>query len=753
MDPIMQIDRRRNGLFHGGPGVGWVGGYLVVSWGVLQVTETVASLLGFPLWFGKAVLALLGLGLVAVLLTALLQAGGPAVEGATGMRQRLRRAMTWRRTGLVGMAVFALLGAVTAGHLGARAMGVGPPGTLLARGLLPEDSELVLAELEDHAGEPGVARAATEALRVHLSQSPTIRLASSARVRDALERMAAPADSPLNLAAARELAVREGLKGVVGGELHRVGSGYTVSARLVAAESGAELVTALETARQPDDVVAAVERLSVRLRERIGESLRSVRRSPPLGRVRTSSLAALKSYTEAMDANGRGEFERCALLLDEAIALDSTFAMAYEGRAACNQNLGRNPTQQITDRVRAYEMRDRMTDEERLRATAIYHHYVTGERRQAIDAWEAYAARHPDRSAPLFNLANLYAETRQWGRAEETLLRGLDISPSSLVVLINLAGYQANQGRFDDAAATFARLEQAAPGLNLAWRKATIHLAKADWDAAGEELAVARERARGSASQRALVATLQSGLALTRGRVDEAERLIRDAMAADLEAGDVERYHVRTMALAELYLLARGDAAGALALLDDLLKTHPLQSLEPLDRSYLALATLFSAAGRPDRARHALAEREREVTPLLHASTVPHYVRATQAEAEGRLEDAVAEWRLEDEERENPLPAHANLGGLFDRLGQADSAIAHYRRYLTTPSRLRYDTDHTWRGRVLERLGSLYEDRGETQQAIRHYAMLVELWADADPPLRKRAEYARERIRALAVTP
>jgi tetratricopeptide (TPR) repeat protein len=749
----MRLDRRLRAMFRGGPGLGWVGGYLVVSWGVLQVTETVASLLGFPLWFGKGVLTLLALGLVAVLATALLQGGTAAVEGVAGARQRLRGRVTWRRTAQVGLAAFVLLGAGAVGHVGARALGVGPVGTVFARGLLPEDTELVLAELEDHTGEPGVARAATEALRVHLSQSPTIRLASAARVRDALERMEAPAGTTLDLGTARELAMREGLKGVVAGEIHRVGSGYTVSVRLLAAESGAELVAALETAREPDDVVAAVERLSLRLRERIGESLRSVRRSPPLGRVRTASLAALKSYTEAMDANGRGEFERCALLMDEAIALDSTFAMAYEGRAACNQNLGRNPAQQVADRVRAYEMRDRMTDEERLRATAIYHQYVTTDRRQAIEAWEAYATRYPDRHPVYFNLANLYAQGRDWDRAEATLLRGLDLSPSSFAVLINLAGYHTNRGRFADADASFARLEQAAPGINLAWRKATLRLAAADWDGAAAELAVARERARGSAPQRAIVATLQSALALTLGRVDEAERLLRDAIAYDLDAGAIERYHARTLALAELYLFGRADTAGAIAVIDDALAAHPLSSLDPVDRSYLGLAQLFAAAAEPDRARAALAEREREVGPVLPIATVPHRVRALLAAAEGRLDDAVTAWRLEDEEQEDPLPALAHLGSLYDRVGQADSAIAYYRRYLATPSRLRYDSDPAWRGPIIDRLARLHEERGDRVEAAGFYAMLVELWADADPFLRPHVDFARQRLQLLLREP
>jgi tetratricopeptide (TPR) repeat protein len=576
------------------------------------------------------------------------------------------------------------------------------------------------------------------------------RLASGARVAEALRRMEVPPGAPLDPEVALELAIREGLKGVVAGEIHRVGSGYTVSARLLAAETGAELFAAIETAREPDDLVQAVERLSLRMRERVGESLRSVRRSPPLERVRTASLAALKSYTEGADANARGEFERCALLMEEALALDSTFAMAYEGRAACNQNLGRNPAGQIADRVRAYGMRDRMTDEERLRFTATYHQYVTRERRPAIDAWEAYAARYPDRPSAVFALANLYAQGRDWERAEATLRRGLELSPSSRVVLINLAGYQAFMGRFDDAVASLAQLEEAAPGIDLAWRRATLRLSAGDWEGGRSDLAIARERARGSASQRALVATLQARLARTVGRLEEAEQHLREAMASDLAEGDIERYHLVVFELADLFLTARGDTAAALALLDQALASYPFRSLEPLDRHYIPLAQLYAAAGRPDLARSTIDRHEREVAPLRPVPPVPPRVRAALAEAAGQFPEAMAEWRLEDEENEDPLPALAHLGSLFDRLGQADSAISYYRRYLSTPSRLRYDADPRWRGHVLERLGHLHDARGDREEAARHYAMLAELWSGADPPLQERARFALGRVRVLA---
>ena len=729
---------------------GLVGAYLLAAWVVLQVTDTLASLVGLPLWFGGAVLRLLVAGLVVVLVTVVLQ--GRFADSGQGppARRRLRRLFSWRNAAVGAMAPFALLFVGTAGYMTLRAQGLGPAATLLSRGLLSEDGEIVLSDFEDGAGDPGLVTALEQAFRVHLSQSPTVKLAPRARVAEVLERMQVEPGARLTLDVAREAAIREGWKAVVAGGLHSVGSSYTVSVRLVAADSDEELAAWIETARQPDDLIPAVERLSVRLRERVGESLSSLHRSPPLSKVRTASLPALRSYTEGAAANSRGDFERCVLLMEDAIEHDATFAMAFAGRAACLQNLGRDPARQIDDRIRAYGMRDRMTEEERLRFTAVYHQFVTEERDRAIEAWEAYAARYPDRTSALFSLANLYAERREWGRAEKLLLRGLELDPGSAVVLINLAGYQVSQGRLADANATFLALERQVPGIDLGWWRATMFLAAGDWTAARLELDRARERLGGNPPQRARLTALAALLAQTLGRLDEAEALVTEAASLALETGSVELHQVYSLILADLELEVRRDTTAAVGVVDRLLAAHPPETLDPFARQYLAFAGVLARAGQLDRARSLVARWEAEVAPLVPGSTVPHGLRAQLAEAEGRHAEAITEWRLADGQTEDPLPALVGIGSAYDRMGRADSAIAYYRRFLETPSRYRYDTDPGLRAEVLERLGHLHEERGEVEPAARHYRDLARLWKDADPVLRPRVAAAEARLAALA---
>ncbi|MEE8146836.1 MAG: hypothetical protein V3T24_04470, partial [Longimicrobiales bacterium] len=110
------------------------------------------------------------------------------------------------------MAAFALLGVVTAGYMGMRTLGIGPAGTLVARGVINERAPILLAEFK--SGDSLLARAATEAFRVDLSQSIVVRLVEPGFVTEALTRMARPSTDRLDVDLASELAVREGIQAV-----------------------------------------------------------------------------------------------------------------------------------------------------------------------------------------------------------------------------------------------------------------------------------------------------------------------------------------------------------------------------------------------------------------------------------------------------------------------------------------------------------------------------------------------------------
>ncbi len=119
--------------------------------------------------------------------------------------------------------------------------------------------------------------------------------------------------------------------------------------------------------------------------------------------------------------------------------------------------------------------------------------------------------------------------------------------------------------------------------------------------------------------------------------------------------------------------------------------------------------------------------------------------------AEGDPAEAITELRLWDERISCTVCALPHLARAYDAAGDPDSAIAIYERYLETPWATKLGAlDSKYLALTYERLGYLYQERGESDKAIYYYGKLVELWKDADHDLWPRVEAARRAISALA---
>lgn len=294
-----------------------LGGYAVAAWIILQLAETLESLIGLPLWFGPTTVVVVLLGFPVFLVTALTQGGSKkeasyrsqfrdSADGgdeylsswrsleAHPIRDGLRHVFTWRNAVAGGAVMAVLLGLGAAGYSGLRSAGFGPFASLVAKGVFESNETLILSDFVDQTSDGTLGETVTALFRIDLSQSSFVRVLTRTELSEALVRMERDPTAPMTQEVAMELAQREGIKAVVSGEVLPLGQGAVVSLRLVAAGSGETLVGLRETARTIDAVPDAVDRLSAQLRERIGESLRSIRADPPLEEVTTGSLEALR---------------------------------------------------------------------------------------------------------------------------------------------------------------------------------------------------------------------------------------------------------------------------------------------------------------------------------------------------------------------------------------------------------------------------------------------------------------------------
>jgi tetratricopeptide (TPR) repeat protein len=755
-----------------------LGIYLAGSWIALQVVDVVNQNFGLPDWVAPFALILLVIGLPIVLATAFVQEGmgskgardaaaptEPAASASEvsrvaeldapvadpGEPRTHHRLFTWRNALVGGGLAFIFLAILTVGYLFMRSAGIGPAGTLVAKGVLEANDPIILAEFEDGTGDPSLAAAVTEALRIDLAQSPTVTLMQPDEIAGALQRMQRDPEETVDVELGRELAVREGVKAVVAGEVNTLGGAYVLSARLVDAESGEDLVPLRETAKDSTEIIEAVDRLSKGLRERIGESLQSVQSKTPLRRVSTASLPALRKYTQGLREVNAGDQYRGVQLMREAVEIDTSFAVAHLDIAIYLNNMGIERSAQLESLGKAFQFRHNLPDAERYYAEASYYSTATGESQKAINAYRSLLEVEPDHPDGANDLGFEYMILRDYEQALEMYRLHLENHPETAFTHINAMQVLVNMGRIEEAREQWEAFREANPDhLFVPWSETGLAMAEGDYGTARAQTQALREQVRGNLGAEQAVTIQLWRIAWLQGRLEEAERYGAEVLdlADEMELG--AEYLESAATIARMRASVGRPAAEIVAPIDRALASYPLDALDPLDRPYLQLASLLAGAGRVEDARTLLESFERDVPvqyqPMWEAWH--HAARGRLAEAEGRLGVAADEYRATDT-RGCVACAMTDLAALQARQGDAQAAIATYEEYLATPSWLKLPSDAEGLARTYEHLGQLYDEAGDQESAAKYYALFVELWQEADLELQPRVQAAQARLEEI----
>src|SRR5262249_42989442 len=202
----------------------------------------------------------------------------------------------------------------------------------------------------------------------------------------------------------------------------------------------------------------------------------SVRADPPLADVTTASLEALKQYTEALKANAAREFPRAVALLEEAISLDSNFAMAYRQWVLSVNNSrsgrvgigGEQKSQGARMRMmteKAYQFRDRLPERERLQMESLYYGTI-GERTKARATYEMFLKKYPRaQGAANFYALSFLMNDHEFARAESVFATVIASDTSIVFPYGNIVGAQIAQGKFADARRSVERLARQFPNM------------------------------------------------------------------------------------------------------------------------------------------------------------------------------------------------------------------------------------------------------------------------------------------------
>jgi len=670
----------------------------------------------------------------------------PAVVPTPPPTALLRRRGVRIGAGIVAFVVVALAAA--------RILHIGPWGNLIARGVIKNRERVVLADFENRTVDSTAGATVTELMRIGLSRSQAVSLVDPGQMQRILQMMERDVSRGLPAVMALEAAERDGIRAVISGEVTSVGSGLVLTARLTAI-GGDVLLAETETAESADDLTGAVDRLSARLRERFGETLSGAEATRPLDRVTTSSIQALRIFSQGLEANNQGDQSRAVQLIEEAIKLDSTFAMAYRKLAIILNNEGENRARSVWAAQKAYEYRDRLTERERYLVVAAYHTVVTGNNDQQISAYRSLLDLYPDDIYALNNLGVVYGRLRDRERAAGYYTRALAVDSSLSLHFSNLASALGARGLHDSAdvvATAFQRRFPKSPNVKLAF---TINQAKrGNYDSAAVLVDGLMKDQTGTVYWEAIAYEWWGHLNALRGQLDAARREWQKALAITADRGMGGAYVLRAArrAMGERFL--RDDPAVARRSLDAALQRFPLAQLPPLDRPYGNLAMAYAVSDDVPRAKALVAEYERtpDADHAADAERWGHGARGVIALVEERYQDAIAEFRRLDDGNSCATCGYPWLARAFDRAGQADSAEAYYARFVNTPSsELWYDDAHLMQS--LQRLGEIYEARGERTKALDMYTRIADLYRNADPEFRAVHDKARQALIRLTDEP
>ncbi len=346
---------------------------------------------------------------------------------------------------LAAMTVLALLALVAGGlHLRSR---------LAARSAnavpLTEKDTVLLADFVNNTGDPVFDDALKQALTIQLNQSPFLNIVSDRKIEETLRLMGQPASQRITPELAREICIRTGSKATVLGSISNLGGQYVVGLNAIGCSSGDTLASEQRQAASKRDVLKILGKAAGQLRRKLGESLATVEKFDVPVEATTTSLDALKAYSEGFRTARRTGDAEAIPFYKRAIELDPNFAIAYAalGTSYFNLNQGDLAAENAT---KAYELRDRVSENERYRIATSYYHTVTGELEKAIEEYELWSKSYPRIGTPHLNLGVIYQQLGQYDKAVVETQEALRLNPTT-TGYGNLAFEYIALDRLDDA--------------------------------------------------------------------------------------------------------------------------------------------------------------------------------------------------------------------------------------------------------------------------------------------------------------
>ena len=609
--------------------------------------------------------------------------------------------------------------------------------------VLTEKDSIVLADFTNTTGDPVFDDALKQALTVQLSQSPFLNVLPEQKVQETLQLMGRSANEKLTQDVTRELCQRTDSKAMLTGSISSLGNQYVIGLNASNCSTGDSLAEEQARASGKEDVLKTLDQAALRLRGKLGESLATIQKfDTPVEQATTPSLEALKAYSMGVETKKEKGDAEAIPFYRRAIDLDPKFAVAYADLGVSYGNLGQ-PSAAAESLKKAYELRERVSERERLRISAFYYAFATGELEKEAQTYELWVRSYPRDALPHRALGVNASWMGQMDKALSEAQEALRLEPDNSTNYTNVANNFLMLNLFDESKTTlgqasahkidspnlhtllyvlaFLRNDEAEMGRQVAWGAGkpgvedVLLTVQSDTEAYYGRLEKARDFSR-----RAVASAIRAD-SKEAAASEQAEGALREAefgnsaLAKEGAAGALALSPGRDVKVLAAFTLARaGDAGKARVLVQELEKSEPFNTILKVYWLPTIKAAIELGGGNATQCLdliQAVSPYELGGPPPV-ANLYPAYLRGQAYLAMHQGKEAAAEFQK--------LLDHRGLVGNFP-LG----ALAHLQ------------------------LGRAYAMSGDAAKAKTAYQDFLTLWKDADPeiPILKeaKAEYAKLR--------
>ena len=601
--------------------------------------------------------------------------------------------------------------------------------------LVPTDA-IVLADVDNRTNDPVFDNALNSALRYEMEQTPYLNLLELDKTYATMGLLKLPPTTKITSEIARQICAKTNSRMVISDSIADAGNRYHLEMRALDCGSGATLAGESTDITARSQVVHELGATAVRLRRKLGEPAESLARfNQPLEKATSASLEALEEGAEGIKLFLAGNAQGALKLYQQAVELDPNLALMHGRMGAAYLFLG-NTDLSAASYTRAYQLRDRLTERDRLNTEIDYYGRVTGDWEKEYSSVLRFLEIFPRDVLGHANLRAAFVYLGQPDRAADEAAEVARLRPSSYYFGSAIQSIRF-ASRFSEAKSWLANADALKLDNSLIRRERLI-VAFATGDRENVEK-ILKEEERGS--NRETFLHEHSLIEIQQGRFYSAERLRQQAWGRTSKAGNADWWVI----LSALEDAEVGKNAQARRYESD-------AAVSPLDRQgKIALAFALARSGQTPEAGR-LADQVSAERP--DDTLVQHYFIPTiRAAIKLRQHDPAAAIDLLRGTAKYDLA----FTGLFDyvypayirglayvELGDGQSAAPQFQKLIDNPG---FSVRHVIGPLAWLQLGRAQKMMGDNASARKSYEKFLSIWKDADPDIpvyrQAKAEYAQ----------